>query len=358
MQRPQIRRSSRLLGAGVTLIALAVALSASPAVAASHATKSDKAETASLAVPLIASSAAEGYEIFAAQEGFYKPYGLTVTTPDSDAGDVEAAIVSGGTPLDGLSGTDFLNLVSSGYPVETIGCSVSKNPFQMYAQSSVTDIKGLIGKTIGTTSIGSAHQVAEEEFLEKNGVKASQVTFVALGSVPDILAALESGQIAAGGLSYPFYATAAQNTKLHKLGLAPVPTELTVANSTWAKKNANTIEAYIKGTNEGLAAYSTDEKAALPVLATFLGLSMSNPTDAATVKAGFETYQPPKTGPIVACTTSDLKPYLPFLTPVEQAKVKDLSKLFDNAYVNSLASQNFYQTLTKKYGKIPGFPTS
>ena len=58
-------------------------------------------------------------------------------------------------------------------------------------------------------------------WLEKNGVNPSQVKFVPLGSVPDILAALESGSIAAGGLSYPVWASAQTDPHLHFLGWHP-----------------------------------------------------------------------------------------------------------------------------------------
>jgi ABC-type nitrate/sulfonate/bicarbonate transport system substrate-binding protein len=352
MQHRPLRRAGLAVAAGVGAVVCALTLSAVPATAASSATN-QKAESSTLTVPLLASSAGVGYEVYAAKSGFYTPYGLTVTTPNSDAGQAKASIVSGQTPLGGLSGTDFLNLVAAGYPITAIGCSTSKQPFHVYARTSIANAKGLIGKTIGTTSIGSAHEVSGEQFLAKYGVKPSQVTFVPLGSVPNILAALESGRIDAGLLSYPFYATAAKTSTLHQIGVSAVPTGLTVVNSTWAKKNRNTIIAYIKGTNAGLASYATNQKAALPVLAGLLGLSASDPT----VLAGYKVYQPPATAPIGACTTAALKPYLPFLTPAEQAKVKNLSKVVNNSYADALATQGFYSTLAKKYGVIPGFPS-
>jgi ABC-type nitrate/sulfonate/bicarbonate transport system substrate-binding protein len=357
MQHRPLSRAGLAIGLGVSTLVGAITVSAVPAVAASSSAKSQKAETSTLTVPLLASSAGVGYEVFAAKQGFYDPYGLSVTTPNSDAGQVKASIVSGQTPLDGLSGTDFLNLVAAGYPVTAIGCSTSAQPFHVYARSSIANAKGLVGKTIGTTSIGSAHEVSGEQFLAKHGVKASQVTFVPLGSVPNILAALESGRIDAGLLSYPFYASAAKLPTLHQLGVSPVPTGLTVVNSGWAKKNKNTILAYLKGTNTGLAAYATDQKAALPVLAGLLSLNLSDPTQAATVLAGYKVYQPPATAPITSCTTAALKPYLPFLTAAEQAKVKNLSKVVDNSYVNTLSSDGFYTQLAKKYGKIASFPS-
>jgi ABC-type nitrate/sulfonate/bicarbonate transport system substrate-binding protein len=314
-------------------------------------------ETTSLTVPTPAASAAEGPEVYAAAAGFYKRYGLTVATPVSDSGTVLSEFTAGAVRIDGVGQLQTAALYSKGFPVQVIGCTVLNLAFHMFAASSITSVKDLIGKSIGTTALGSGHELAEEVWLVKNGVNPSQVKFVPLGSVPDILAALESGSIAAGGLSYPVWASAQTDPHLHFLGLAPIPPSPDVVNSQWAKGNANTIVAYLEGTIEGFYSYVTNEKAALPVLANFLNLNLSVPADKAEVVKGYETYLPPATQPLTACPSDYLKAdVLPYIPAAEGAEIgHDASGFVNTSYLNTVIDNGFYTKLQSEYGAIKGF---
>ena len=186
------------------------------------------------------------------------------------------------------------------------------------------------------------------QFLQANKLAATDVTFVPLGSVPNIMAALIAGRIDAALLSYPYYETAAQEGGLHKLGESLAPPNAIAANSDWAKANHNTILAYLKGNTEGLAAYRTQKAKAIPVLAKFLRLSLDDPAQAATVEEGYKIYRDAWV-PISPCDKTFLDSYIPFLPAEEQAKITKVSKLLDNSYIQELVDQGFYTKIADKY---------
>ncbi len=308
-------------------------------------------------MPTPAASAAEGPEVYAAAAGFYQKYGLTVATPVSDSGTVLSEFTAGAVKIDGVGQLQTASLYSKGFPVEVVACTVVNLAFHMYAASSIASVKDLVGKSIGTTALGSGHELAEEVWLERNGVNPSQVKFVPLGSVPDILAALQSGAIAAGGLSYPVWTSAQTDPHLHLLGLAPLPPSPDVVNSQWAKGNSGTIIAYLEGSIEGFYSYVTNQKAALPVLAKFLNLSLSDAADKAVVLKGYQTYLPPATQPLTACPSNYLNAdVLPYIPAAERVQIShDPNGFVNTSYLGTVIKAGFYTKMQSAYGVIKGF---
>ena len=200
-----------------------------------------------------------------------------------------------------------------------------------------------------TSSLG----IATLQLLAANGMAADSVNIVPLGSVPNILAALTSGRIDAGLLSYPFYQTASTSGGLHKVGEAPANPNVYVVDDTWAKSNRNTIMAWLRGNTEGMVAYATDRDAALPVLAKLLRLNLDDPTQGATVREGYQLYHASFT-PIHECTKSTFDPFLPYLTPDQQATVNNPAKFLDNSYRQGARFRRFFAKSPRSTGPFPG----
>jgi ABC-type nitrate/sulfonate/bicarbonate transport system substrate-binding protein len=340
---------------GAATVAL---LTASPpdAAAATKAPQDTKPESSSVLIPISAVSAQAGPTYYVGAAGFYSKYGLDATQPIVNSAQVTASFESG-TPEIANAGMDqVLTLAAAGVPVTIIGCTMPQVPFQIYASKSITKPTDLKGKTIGVTAIGSTTQISAEQYLAKHGLAPSDVQFVGVGSVPNVLAALQAGRIDAGILSYPSYGVAAQDSDLRKVGDAASVANATIVPSSWAKKNRNTILAYLRAFTEGWASYNTNETAALPVLAKFLNLNLDDPTQAATVKAGYDTYRAPGVEPPAHCDASAATSILKFLTPEQRAILNRPKTLFDNQYTQALSAEGFYAKMRKKYGDVPGLP--
>jgi ABC-type nitrate/sulfonate/bicarbonate transport system substrate-binding protein len=309
-------------------------------------------ETSSLSMPATAVSAADGPLEFTVDNGYFTKKGLGVSVPLSAEAQVKDAVATGSAPLDDLAGSDVLDLYAKGYGVETIGCTAASNGFYVYAKKGVTT-SSLAGTSVGVPSLDGAPQFAMDYFSSQQGTDPSKLTFTPLGSIPNVLAALESGRIDVALLSTPFNLKAAA-AGFQDLGYAVGPPTPYVVNTSWAQKNGATITNWIEAFVQGTWAYLTDKQAAEAELAKFLKLNPANAADAKTLAASWSNYLPPVTEPLGECTAASFEPYVKYFPASEQAQLKNLNGLVDNQYIQQLWNSGFYASMQSKYGAVPG----
>jgi ABC-type nitrate/sulfonate/bicarbonate transport system substrate-binding protein len=345
--------------AALAVVALAACSSGSSAApsggtgsGAAAATTGTAPETSSLSMPATAVSAATGPLEFTVDQGLFSKQGLSVTVPLSAEAQVKDAVATGAAPLDDLAGSDVLDLLAKGQHVQTIGCTAASNGFYVYAKKGVT-VASLAGKSVGVPSLNGAPQFSMDYFADSNGTDPTKLTFTPLGSIPNVLAALESGRIDVALLSTPFNLKAAA-AGFDDLGYAVGPPTPYIVNSDWAAKNGTTITNWMKAFIAGTWQYFTDKKAAQAELAKFLKLNPANAADAKSLNASFNNYLPPITDPLGECQVSSFTPYVKYFPAAEQAQLKDLSGLVNNSYVEQLYKSGYYQQMQAKYGPVPG----
>jgi ABC-type nitrate/sulfonate/bicarbonate transport system substrate-binding protein len=303
-------------------------------------------------MPATAVSAADGPLEYTVAKDYFAQKGLKVTVALSAEAQVKDAVATGSAPLDDLAGSDVLDLYAKGQGVETIGCTSASNGFYAYARKGVTT-SSLAGKSIGVPSLDGAPQFAMDYFSGSHGTSPSKLTFTPLGSIPNVLAALESGRIDIALLSTPFNLKAAA-AGFTDLGYAVGPPTPYVVNKSWAAKNGGTITSWIEAFDNGTWDYLTHQSAAESELASFLRLNPSNAADAKTLAASWSNYLPPVTEPLGECQASSFAPYVQYFPASEQAQLKNLGSLVDNQYVEQLWKSGFYSKLQSRYGPIPG----
>jgi ABC-type nitrate/sulfonate/bicarbonate transport system substrate-binding protein len=356
MQMQRRRRLAFALPALVTIAALTACSSSSSVASGSSASSLQKLgtapETTSLSMPATAVSAADGPLEFTVAGGYFAKKGLTVTVPLSAEAQVKDAVASGAAPLDDLAGSDALDLYAKGYGIETIGCTAASNGFYVFAKKGVTT-STLAGATVGVPSLDGAPQFAMDYFSSSHGTDPSKLTFTPLGSIPNVLAALESGRIDIALLSTPFNLRAAADG-FTSLGYAVGPPTPYVVSSSWAAKNGATITDWIEAFVQGTWAYLTDKKAAEAELAKFLDLNPANAADAKTLAASYDNYLPPVTEPLGECTAASFAPYVKYFPASEQAQLKNISGLVNNQYIEQLWKSGFYAKMQSQYGPVPG----
>jgi NitT/TauT family transport system substrate-binding protein len=137
--------------------------------------------------------------------GFYREEGLDVDSiyiPSSPiaakatlAGDVAISAQNSQVIADaGLHGADLI----------AMGAVVNIVPFYIMATPEIKNISDLKGKAIGISRFGAATDFGMRIFLAKHGLEANRdVTFVQIGGMPEIAAALSKKLIAAAPMSYP-----------------------------------------------------------------------------------------------------------------------------------------------------------
>jgi ABC-type nitrate/sulfonate/bicarbonate transport system substrate-binding protein len=346
-----VRRGLRAIAAAVTAI-LAVVLAGCGSSSGSSAGSTAKGATTRLTVPAGSVSASQGAFQYTVKQGFFAKNGLSVTTPLSAEGQLKAAFVAGSVHFDQLAGGDVLDLYAKHVDIKTVGCVATNTGYYLYARKGTTSVAALKGKKVGVPSLGGAPQVAMEAYLVSKGLPADSVTFVPLGSIPNVLTALTSGKIDSGLLSTPFDFRA-DKAGLPDLGYATGPPTPYVVDAAWAKKNPATVTAILKSLAEGTWSYQTHKDDAISTLGGFLGLDPAKPADKATLSKSYDAYLPPIQAPPGRCSAAYFAPYTRYQPAGQQQALRNLAPLIDNSYVDALAEQGFYQGLQKTYGPLP-----
>jgi NitT/TauT family transport system substrate-binding protein len=123
----------------------------------------------------------------AMKKGFFAHYGLDVTPlPAGPTLDPRTVVASGAALVGTVSeATDEVLGVASGAPYKAIGAVYQQNPGCLMVRPDVTSVTQLKGKSIGLQD-DARQQV--EAILKYNGMSASDVNLVTVGSDPQVFA--------------------------------------------------------------------------------------------------------------------------------------------------------------------------
>ena len=260
LRSPRRRRTLALaaaaLGGPALGAALAGALAALPGTAAAQALEKPKLTIA------VGGKAAFYYLplTIAEQKGFFKEEGLTVEIVDFAGGSQALRAVVGGS-ADVVSGAyeHTINLQSNKQyftafvlqgraPAIAVGLASAKAA----AYRSPADLKGM---KIGVSAPGSSTNMVANYVLAKGGLKASDVSFIGVGTSSSALAAMRSGQIDAISNVDPVMTMLEQKGDVkiiadtrtlkgtEQLFGGPMPAGCLYAPEEFLKRNPNTVQA-------------------------------------------------------------------------------------------------------------------
>jgi ABC-type nitrate/sulfonate/bicarbonate transport system substrate-binding protein len=119
------------------------------------------------------------------------------------AGVSNQALIAGNVEFATL-GAAGLTAALSGHPLRILFSSFQKPMFSIYARAEISDIRGLKGKKIGVSSIGTGADSLLREALKKHGLDPNRdATILAIGVTPTRYAALVNGSVDATMLTPP-----------------------------------------------------------------------------------------------------------------------------------------------------------
>ena len=217
------------------------------------------------------------------EQGFFEEQGLDVTV-DVSAGGAAAVpgLMSGGLQLAGSNTVSALLAVEKGLPITmvapgTFGSETEGEDFSAVLVAENSDIRepaDLAGSTIAVNTLENIGDVTISAALEEHGVDPAGVEFVEIG-FPDMIPALERGQIDAAWEIEPFVTIGAES------GARPVlwpyvearPGLMVgsyLATQEYREQNPEVIEAFRNGLEATAASVAEDPDAfrtALPDLA-------------------------------------------------------------------------------------------
>lgn len=270
----QIRSAIFLLVIATALIACAPAPTptAAPtraptavATAASVPPTATPAPPVKLRVPYTAISVAMLPTWVAYEQGLFTKNGLEVTmdylatspllTAAMLSGEVQIAEAAEEVVItSGLEGSDLVILASGG----------ERLLFSLYTKTDIAKVEDLKGKKIGVTRRGASTDFAARYLLTKFNLKPDQdVALVAIGGVPEILAALQGGAVEGGVVSPPTTIKAKQAGFKELVDISaldlPFYQAPVVARKSWVRDNPETLRKFMKAYVEAIAVIKKDK---------------------------------------------------------------------------------------------------
>jgi ABC-type nitrate/sulfonate/bicarbonate transport system substrate-binding protein len=209
--------------------------------------------------------------------GIFKQDGLEIDAQPINSSQILQALIGGQIDIAQVGGSEALNAAASGADLVVIGVNVPVYQFAFWVPNSITQPSQVKGKTIGVPSKGGSSDIALRVGLPTIGLDPDRdITTIALGTEPNVVAALISGQIQ-GGMSHPPEAVKLAASGFHTLfDLAqkrlPAASNAIVVKRDWLETHKDIAQRYIDGTIRGVAREKKDKKAGLASLRKWLKL--------------------------------------------------------------------------------------
>lgn len=184
------------------------------------------------------------------------------------------ALLSGDVHVGFPNGGQVIAAIARGADLTIIGMAVGKMIFSVMAPAKIRSAADLKGKKIGVTRFGSATDVSLHVALKKSGLNPDKdVVILQMGSIPNVMAALQNGSLDAGVLSPPTHWQA------EKLGLRELIniTDLNIAypnpsittNRRLLKEKEDALRRFMRGYVRGIERVKSDKAFTKKVLAKY-----------------------------------------------------------------------------------------
>jgi ABC-type nitrate/sulfonate/bicarbonate transport system substrate-binding protein/LysM repeat protein len=208
--------------------------------------------------------------------GFFRKYGLDVQLVFIESGTTTVqSLISKDVTLAQMAGAGVVQSRLRGSDVVMIAGVINTLTFKFYVDKNIKQPDQLKGKTLAVTRFGSSTDFALRYALERYGLAPEKdVAILQAGSMPAIIAALETGKIQGAMLSAPFTLRAKNMgfplmADLQMLGLEYQHTGLATTQAL-IKSRPDLVRSAMKAYVEGIHYYKTHRAESLAVLAKYL----------------------------------------------------------------------------------------
>jgi NitT/TauT family transport system substrate-binding protein len=271
---------------------------------------------------------------FAKDQGVFLKHGLDVDLPLIDGGSkAMAALLGGSIDLTQIGGTEAMSAAAGGADVQIVALFVPVSPWVLMVPASYTSPSDLKGKVIGVASKGGSSEVALLQMLERMGLKSTDVSIQATGSVANLTAAMLAGQVYAGPGHPPD--TARLFAANYKVGFdlskekVPAVENTTATTKKFLTANRDVVQKFVDSLVEAIVIMKKDKPTTLKVMEKLLGVN-----DQAALSQTYDYYV---TAIFPVYPELKLETWTygrdDFAKSNPAVKDLDLSKLLDNSFV-------------------------
>jgi ABC-type nitrate/sulfonate/bicarbonate transport system substrate-binding protein len=201
--------------------------------------------------------------------------------------------------------------------------------FWLYAKPEIRDVKGLKGKRVGVSGIGSGPDSLLREMLRQNGLDGNRdVTILSLGVMPTIYAGLQNGIVDGAMLSPPvtFKAEEAGFRELvsfPKQDLVELQGAILVRD-VLLQADPNQVERFLRASYKGFLYLKENRAGSIPIIARYLQVN-----EAQAVKAYDQVVRPAMTQDGTLGQELQAKAVEHVLKRLDLKEAPPLGKIFD-----------------------------
>jgi NitT/TauT family transport system substrate-binding protein len=236
-------------------------------------------------------SAVQGPMYLAADQGFFRKYGLDVEISQVAGTQQVPAMTAGELQFGTPGGNELVSADLGGASLVMIAVASNYPVFSMYGAKGVNDVKDLAGKSVAITTAGSSTDAAAKIYLQHFGLD-KQVKTQPAATIEGILAVVEKGDVAAGVVSPPTTVLAdkaglKELVNGPKLGVPMTHSGVTVTRD-YLKSKPDVVKGFLQGFLDGwnFSLNPANEAAVEQTIAKW------TKTDADTAKAAYQYTQP------------------------------------------------------------------
>lgn len=280
----------------------------------------------------------------AEDSGLFRKHGINAKLQLLSPQVAVQAVITGSVDI-AIAG-DLMTARLEGAAVRLFAVSLVRYVFYIYGAKGITDIQQLKGKTVAVSIPRAATDIATREVLKKNGLIPDQdIKFLYAQTIPAILTAVVTGNVAAGTLSAPttLKAREAGLNLLADIGKQNIPGMLSPFGTTekYMKENPNTMYAFVKAISEALVLIRKEPIAAKRAIARY-----AKTVDQKVIDETYEAFAPywPDS---LAVPARVIQAEFAFADEKRfpQARTADPREFFDNSFVDNLESSGFFRTI-------------
>jgi ABC-type nitrate/sulfonate/bicarbonate transport system substrate-binding protein len=279
----------------------------------------------------------------------FEKYGLDVELIYVGGARNIQALISGSIDFSQVGGASVVSAAAQGAEVVILGTVFRRLIFGVHAAPQIKDLSDLKGKNMAVGTVGGNSYFAGLLFLSRVGlVPNKDVTFRAVSGTPEVLSALQHGQVQAGVMSPPSTSIAARMGFRQIFDIAgldlPFPTISVASTRRFVQENPETILNVLRATAEAIYLYKTQPELTLPVVAKYIRVPKDDPA----LRESYETYGK-QLDQNLRPSPEGIKFILDFLADQRLAlKSKNAADFMDLRFVSKLEEEGFFKKVATK----------
>jgi phosphonate transport system substrate-binding protein len=279
----------------------------------------------------------------------FEKYGLDVELVYVGGARNIQALIGGSVDFSQAGGASVVSAAAQGAEVVILGTVFRRLIFAVHAAPQIKDLSDLKGKNMAVGTVGGNSYFAGLLFLSRIGLVVNKdVVLRAVSGTPEVLSALQHGQVQVGVLSPPSTSIAARMGFRQIFDIAsldlPFPTISVASTRRFAQENPETMLNVLRATSEAIYLYKTQPEQTLPVVAKYMRVPKDDPA----LRESYETYGK-QLDQNLRPSPEGIKFILDFLAEQRlPVKTKSAADFVDLRFVNKLEEEGFFKNVSTK----------